>query len=163
MAKKPAASELVHGTTVSLNGLGVLIRGKPGTGKSDLALQLMESFGTGLTDMPVMGHLVSDDQTEIYLSGSELRATPPKTIAGQLEVRGFTVLDLPHETDVPLALVVDLMPAAKIERYPDKKDMETLLLGQRIARMDVDPKSASAAARVRIAVMRVKPKGPVPH
>jgi HPr kinase/phosphorylase len=156
MARKPASSELVHGTTVSLNGGGVLIRGKPGSGKSDLALQLIESFGTGLSELPVMGTLVSDDQTELYLSGTELRATPPKAIAGKLEVRGFTILELPHETDVPLLLVVDLLAANKIERLPARPSMETTLLGQRIARMDVDPTSASAAARVRLALMRVK-------
>ena len=47
------------------NGLGVLLRGKPGSGKSDLALQLMETPGTGFGISCIAAKLVADDQTAL--------------------------------------------------------------------------------------------------
>jgi hypothetical protein len=59
--------------------------------------------------------------------------------------------------NVPLALVVDLRPAAQIERLPQPEDMVTQILGVMIPRIDIDPTKASAAARLRLAWARLKP------
>jgi HPr kinase/phosphorylase len=148
---------LIHATTVSVNGFGVLIRGPSGSGKSDLALQLMESSGTGLAGLPMTVHLVADDQTEVHLREGHLRVSAPATIAGKLEVRGYSIIDVQHEQDVPLILVVDLLPWTRIERLPEEKDLETVILGHRIARIHVGPGQPSAAARVRLACARLRP------
>ena len=52
------ARELVHGTCVALGRRGVLLRGNPGAGKSDLALRFMALPGGG----EICPHLGADDQ-----------------------------------------------------------------------------------------------------
>jgi HPr kinase/phosphorylase len=154
-AEKPIT---VHGTTVSINGYAVLIRGKPGSGKSDLALQLIESPGTGLSGRTLVASLVADDQTELYFEAGEILTRPPKTIAGKLEMRGVGILNLPHVEGVPLILVIDLKDASEIERMPDGQAMETEFFGKRVARLELDASKPSAAARLRMAWTMTMPR-----
>ena len=101
----------VHGTTVALDGAGVLIRGPSGSGKSDLALRLIDAGA----------RLVADDQTELWRRGEAVLARSPATIAGQIEVRGIGILSLPHLDEVPLRLVVDLIAPDAVERLPEPR------------------------------------------
>jgi serine kinase of HPr protein (carbohydrate metabolism regulator) len=132
---------LVHATTVEIGGQGVLIRGPSGSGKSDLALRLIDGGA----------QLVADDQTELIVQEARLMARAPETICGLLEVRGLGILRLPHAGGVPLALVVDLVEAAAIERLPEP--CWTDILGATVQRMDLAPFEASAAAKVRLAML----------
>ncbi len=141
----------IHATCVSLNGTAVLIRGPSGSGKSSLALQLLESAGTGLTADVIKVELVSDDQTELLVRDGRLLASPPHAIAGLLEVRGQDILRLPHLIDVPVVLVVDLKSASRIERLPEVSELMTDILGVKVANVAIDPTHASAAARLRVA------------
>jgi serine kinase of HPr protein (carbohydrate metabolism regulator) len=92
------SSETVHASTVSIDGRAVLISGRPGSGKSDLALRLIDRGAV----------LVSDDYTIVTRSGKKLLASPPETIRGRIEVRGLGLVEMPHEAAVPVALVVDI-------------------------------------------------------
>lgn len=130
----------VHGTSVALGGDGVLLRGPSGCGKSDLALRLIDSGA----------RLVADDQTELRLSGSDVIASPPSTIAGQLEVRGVGIVRVPFVARVPLRLVVDLVPPATVERMPETEFCE--LLQRRIPRLALAPFDASTPAKIRFAL-----------
>jgi serine kinase of HPr protein (carbohydrate metabolism regulator) len=58
---------MVHGTTVALEGEGVLLRGPSGSGKSDLALRLIDGGA----------RLVADDQTELTRTANGLIARSP--------------------------------------------------------------------------------------
>jgi serine kinase of HPr protein (carbohydrate metabolism regulator) len=98
---------LVHATCVAIGGRAVLLAGPPGAGKSDLALRLIDRGAA----------LVSDDYTELRLSGGWLLARAPATIAGKLEVRGFGLVDLAAVADVPVCLHADL--GAAPERLPE--------------------------------------------
>ncbi len=71
------SSENLHASTVALDGRAVLISGPSGSGKSDLALRLLDR---GFT-------LVSDDRTVVRKEGSRLLASAPETIKGKLEIR----------------------------------------------------------------------------
>ena len=75
-----------------------MITGPSGSGKSDLALRLLDR---GFA-------LVSDDQTIVKRDGDRLLASPPPTIAGKLEIRGIGIVDMDHRSDVPVALIVEL-------------------------------------------------------
>jgi HPr kinase/phosphorylase len=163
MAWQSSKSILVHATTISLNGYGVMIRGPSGSGKSDLALRLIETVGFGAVGMPIIAQLVADDQTEIYLKDKLLYVRPPVSIAGKLEVRGLAIVDVHHEQDVPLSLVVDLLSLSKIERLPERQNMVTEYLGHRVARCDIDPTLPSAASRVRLAWARTRPPEETAH
>jgi HPr kinase/phosphorylase len=147
----------LHATTVSLNGTAVMIRGASGMGKSDLALQLLESTGNGLTGQPINTVLVADDQTILSRRGEIIYASCPDTIAGLLEVRGHDVLQVEAVQNLPLVLVlvVDLRPSAQIERLPQPEDMLTQILGLAIPNIMIDPAKASAASRLRVAWARL--------
>ena len=137
--------QLLHATAVSLSepGLGtwaVLLRGPSGSGKSDLALRLIEGGAV----------LVSDDQVAVARDGSVLCAAPPDPIAGKLEVRGLGIVELPYKVGVPLALVADLRPAAEIARLPEPK--QETLQGVQLPCIDLDPWQLSAPEKVRLAL-----------
>src|SRR5207237_6122820 len=78
------SAETVHASTVALDGRAVLITGPSGSGKSDLALRLLDR---GFT-------LVSDDQTIVRKDGDRLLASAPPTIAGKLEIRGIGIIEM---------------------------------------------------------------------
>jgi HPr kinase/phosphorylase len=143
----------VHGTTVSLNGHAVLIRGAPGSGKSELALRMMDAPGCGPLGDLLTARLVADDQTELELVGQQVITRAPQTIKGLLEVRGLGIVKVPHEQEVPLILVVDLKPGGKIERMPEAAEMAVEILGKTVARCEIDANSPFAAAQVRTALL----------
>jgi HPr kinase/phosphorylase len=141
----------LHATCISLNGTGVLIRGSSGSGKSSLALQVLESTGTGLTGELIRVDMVSDDQTELVVRNGLIYASPPHAIAGLLEIRGQMISRLAFVRDVPVVLVVDLKSASRIERLPEATDLVTDVLGVSLACVAIDPEHPSAAARLRVA------------
>ena len=136
------SSESLHASTVALDGRAVLISGPSGSGKSDLALRLLDR---GFT-------LVSDDQTLVRREGERLIASPPPNIAGKLEIRGIGIVDIEHVTDVPVALLIEL--TSDIQRLPDD-DRERPILGVPLPMVSVDAIAASAASKVAVALDRM--------
>ena len=136
------SSETLHASTVTIDGRAVVITGPSGSGKSDLALRLLDR---GFT-------LVSDDQTIVRREGSKLIASAPPNIAGKLEIRGVGIVDMDTVKDVPLALVVQL--TSEIERLPDER-RERPVLGVKLPLVSVDALTASAASKVALALDRL--------
>ena len=136
------SSETVHASTVASDGRAVLISGPSGSGKSDLALRLLDR---GFT-------LVSDDQTIVRRDGDRLVASAPPTIAGKLEIRGIGIVDVDHVEDVPVALLVEL--ASDIQRLPDE-NRERPILGVSLPLVGIDAMAASAASKVALALDRI--------
>ncbi|WP_142848972.1 HPr kinase/phosphorylase [Telmatospirillum sp. J64-1] len=132
----------VHGSCVVIGEKAVLLRGPSGSGKSDLALRLIDDGA----------RLVADDQTELTVLGGRLWAAPPATIAGMIEVRGLGILRLEHVERAELVLAVDLKPGGEIERLPAPQSVEWL--GVDLPLVALDPFHPSAAAKLRLA-MRV--------
>lgn len=133
------SSENVHATTVASGGRAVLLMGLSGSGKSDLALRLIDR---GFA-------LVSDDRTLLLKQGNRLIASAPATIAGKMEVRGLGIVDMDTAGDTPVALVVDL--TEKAERLPDEQ-ANRRFLGIAIPLIAMDARAASAAAKVVLAL-----------
>jgi len=133
------SSETLHATTVAKDGRAVLISGRSGSGKSDLALRLLDR---GFV-------LVSDDQTYLRIADGKLVAAAPPTIRGKLEVRGIGIIEVEHVDDAAVCLVVEL--ADEIERMPDD-GRERLILGAKIPLVSIDTPAASAPAKVAIAL-----------
>ena len=142
---------LVHATCVALRLRGrswraVLLRGPSGSGKSDLALRLIEAGA----------RLVADDQTELVRKGKAVIASSPARIAGLIEARGVGIVKLARDKRVvraPVCLLVDLAPAARIERLPEPA--RERLLDIDLPVLTLAPFEASAPAKLRLALTRI--------
>ena len=120
---------------------GILLLGKSGAGKSDIALRLIAAGAT----------LVADDRTELFVSRGKLYARAPRRIAGLMEVRGVGILKLPHATRARIALVVELGPgAARLPTHRRYRPPAVLELAENEAPpiVKIAPFEASAAAKI---------------
>jgi serine kinase of HPr protein (carbohydrate metabolism regulator) len=142
MAQRPLSGESIHATTVAIGDRAVLITGPSGSGKSDLALRLLDR---GFA-------LVSDDQTLVRREGERLLASAPPRIAGKLEVRGIGIVEMKTASDVPVALLVEL--TSDIARLPDDS-RELPLLGVSVPLVTIDAMTASAPSKVALALDRI--------
>lgn len=143
---------LIHGTCLALDGEGVLLLGDPGSGKSDLALRLIDQAGCGLSGRLRTSQLVADDQVLIRRQGHALIASAPPALAGILEIRGLGLARLPALAETVLRLAVRLTPASGIERMPGLARSRMEILGAGLALVLLDPNTASAPARLRAAL-----------
>ena len=100
-----------HGTVVWLPRGGLLIRGRPGSGKSSLARCLIQIYG---------GMLVADDRVELSIEGGLVVARPPAALAGLLEVRGAGIVRLPWRRQVVIGFVIVLGEA---DPLPEVEEM----------------------------------------
>jgi serine kinase of HPr protein (carbohydrate metabolism regulator) len=136
------SAETLHASTVAQGGRAVLITGPSGSGKSDLALRLLDR---GFT-------LVSDDRTIVRKQDERLIASAPPNIAGKLEIRGIGIVDIEPVSDVPVALIVEL--TSDIQRLPDDA-RERPILEVALPLISVDAMTASAPSKVAIALDRM--------
>jgi serine kinase of HPr protein (carbohydrate metabolism regulator) len=96
-------SAIAHqATAVAIGGRGLVIEGAPGSGKSSLALALIDR-GAGL---------IGDDALLLERIGGRLLVSPHPRVAGLIEVRNVGLVSMPVTGAVPLALVVALDPDA---------------------------------------------------
>ncbi|WP_120498454.1 HPr kinase/phosphorylase [Kiloniella sp. EL199] len=140
-------SQLVHCTTIAFEKEGwltaVLLRGKSGSGKSDLALRVIDSG---------RAELVSDDQTLLTKHGNDILASPPSTIAGKLEVRGLGIVSFSYCSEVPVGLIVDLVPREGVDRLPESTKAE--ILGVEIPCVQLYSFDHSTVAKLLLAISR---------
>ncbi len=142
----------VHATAVNIGHCGILIRGAPGSGKSSLALQLIDAPGFGLARDLKRAGLVADDQVVLSLQDRKVYMAPPVALAGLLEVRGLGIVKTTHVKRQPLALVLDLVTADNFQRMPEDIDLYTEILGIQIRKMAVLVGDPSGPAKVRAAL-----------
>ncbi|USU05733.1 HPr kinase/phosphatase C-terminal domain-containing protein [Sphingomonadaceae bacterium OTU29MARTA1] len=103
------SSEILHATSIAIDGRAVLLEGVSGTGKSDLALRLIDRGAM----------LISDDQTLLVRKGKDLLARAPGTIRGRMEVRGIGIVTMEHVEDIPVNLIVRL--GVEPMRMPERR------------------------------------------
>jgi serine kinase of HPr protein (carbohydrate metabolism regulator) len=136
------SAETIHASTVATGGRAVLITGPSGSGKSDLALRLLDR---GFV-------LVSDDQTIVRRDGERLLASAPPNIAGKLEIRGIGIVEMDHLGDLPVALIVEL--TSDMQRLPDDS-RERPILGVGVPLITIDALTASAPSKVAVGLDRL--------
>jgi serine kinase of HPr protein (carbohydrate metabolism regulator) len=131
------APPTIHATAVAVRGAGVLLLGPPGSGKSDLALRLIDRGAV----------LIADDRVMATAKGDGLWLSAPLAIAGLIEVRGLGLLTLAR-TEAAAVLVVDLVST------PDRLPVRALreVAGVRLPVLAVRPFEASAPLKVELAV-----------
>lgn len=133
-------TRLVHGTCVALDGTGVLLLGGAGSGKSDLALRLIDGGA----------RLVADDQVSITARDAQLVAAAPEAIAGRIEICGVGIVAIEGAVSAVLGMAVDLVAGAEMARLPDPRRWECL--GVAVPMFALAPLEASAATKLRFAV-----------
>jgi serine kinase of HPr protein (carbohydrate metabolism regulator) len=136
------SSERVHATTVAIGGAAVMIMGFSGSGKSDLALRLIDRGAV----------LVSDDYTQITRIGDHLSASAPATIKGKIEVRGLGILTVSVLDSAPVRLGITLNDP--VIRLPTGLE-EQIILGVPVPVMPLAGFEASAPLKVEMALRRL--------
>ncbi|MEE4315955.1 MAG: HPr kinase/phosphatase C-terminal domain-containing protein [Erythrobacter sp.] len=99
---------LIQASAVEIEGRAVILEGPPGSGKSSLALSLIDRGA----------RLIGDDGVMLAREGGRLVASPPPNITGLLEIRGVGLVNLPTVADAPVALVLSLVGVGHAERLP---------------------------------------------
>jgi len=122
-----ADAPTVHASAVLVGTRALLIRGPAGSGKSRLALRLIEAARSGLLPF---ARLVADDRVRLEACHGRLLARAPEALAGLIEVRGLGIRRIAHEPLAVVGTVVDLA-APDAERLPDRQrqvEIEGILL-----------------------------------
>ncbi len=143
----------LHGTCVAIGAHGVVLLGPSGSGKSDLALRLLDAPGRGASAELLETRLVADDQVLINRVDGHLVARAPVSLRGRLEVRGLGIISTSLLCDeIQLSLALRLVHPDKIERLPNLGDHHVEILGLSLPALEIAPFQASAPALVRTVV-----------
>ena len=134
------ADTLIHATVVDIAGRGVLLRGPSGSGKSDLALRLVDRGAV----------LVSDDQVLLSARPKGVKAKAPDTLRGMLEVRGIGLVSMPVTGSSFIKLIVDLVGGDDVERLPEFRREN--LCGKKIPYLKLNAFEVSAPLKIELAV-----------
>ncbi len=131
-----APSVTLHGCMVDMRGIGVLIVGRSGAGKSETAIGLLERGAS----------LVADDMVRVKYVGGDLVATAPDLSRGYMEIRGIGIINVANlyglasiRPDKRLDLVVTLKPQADLNEVDrvglQQKTYE--ILGQPVVHVEI--------------------------
>ena len=123
----------IHAAAVLVGARAILIRGPAGSGKSRLALKLIEAAPHGPL---IFSRLVADDRVHVTAAHGRLIARPPSPLAGLIEVRGLGIRRFPHEEIAVVSMVVDLA-AQSPQRLPDGPEAWATVEGIRLPRLAV--------------------------
>lgn len=125
----------IHASAVLVGARAVLIRGPAGSGKSRLALALLQAGGS--TTLPFT-RLVGDDRVHVEAAHERLLVRPAETLAGLIEVRGLGIRKVPFERIAVVGVLVDLS-APDSERLPALKSAVLEVDGVPLPRLAVAP------------------------
>jgi hypothetical protein len=123
----------IHASAVLVGARAVLIRGAAGSGKSRLALALIQAGESGT--LPFV-RLIGDDRIHVEAAHDRLLVRPAETLTGLIEVRGLGIRRVPFEPVAVVGLVADL-GADDAERLPAADSAVTEVAGIVLPRLAV--------------------------
>lgn len=150
LAEKFAQTEFVHGSLIIINGVGVMIIGASGIGKSEVILELIQK-----------NHIfVSDDAIFIKRIGNNFIGYSPEITKDILEARGLGLLDIRtiygdksirNKTNIDL--VVELKKSEQISEFDriGNKNLSYSILGGKINKIDIPIKAGRSASSLVVA------------
>ncbi len=132
-----AESIIIHGELVRIFGVGVLITGRSGMGKSEIALELLKK-----------GHqLISDDRVDCYLMHNSLVGCTPPLLKGYMEMRGIGVINVERMFGVSsFADRVEIALHIVLENFDDSIEYD---------RVGIEEKEYTEIFGIRILKMRI--------
>ncbi len=147
---KPGAgsARAIHATAIVLGEAGIVIRGASGSGKSSLALAVIELAGRAER----FARLVGDDRVYVHPVNGRLVVSGHPAIAGRIEQRLRGILQLPYERKAIVRLVVDLVDegCGIPPRLPEPADLKTQIAETPLARLALRAGAVPAESAARI-------------
>ena len=131
-----------HSTSIVVEDLGIMIIGKSGSGKSDLALRLIDSGAM----------LISDDVTICKKSGF-LYLNSHEATRGLLEVREIGIMTVPYIDNIRLALIVELTDI-NLKRSPG--EISSKILGIKVPKIKILGRESSAVAKIKLKLNQIR-------
>lgn len=108
-------AQTIHANCLVIGTRGIVIRGRSGSGKSELTDILIEAA----RNRGNLGVLVADDRVYLSSCRGQIAARVPEAISGLLEIRGNGLVQTDFLPAARVHLLVDLKPAEAIERLPE--------------------------------------------
>lgn len=136
------SNNIVHATAVAIDGRGILLLGPSGSGKSEMALRLIDRGAI----------LVSDDAVAIDTVGDMPVVTSVQNIKGKLEIRGIGICEMQSLDSAPLRMIVELVDA--VDRMPVSTLTQTIC-GYMIPSIKLVPFEISAAIKLECALRSI--------
>lgn len=128
----------IHATLISFNNNGILLIGKSGSGKSDLALRMIMEKGA---------LLVADDRVDLTIIDHQLYGSAPKELYGKMEIRGLGIAHFTPKEKEKITLCVELAENRdEIERMPEAEDIT--FLGVSITKIKLYPFDCSTISKI---------------
>jgi len=131
----------MQASAVAIAGRALFIEGPPGSGKSSLALALIDRGA----------QLIGDDAVTLQREDNCLLASPPPNIAGLIELRGIGIATLPPATPAPVALILALGGPTP-ERLPETPLPPRTIAGIAVPVLAFEPGSIAPALRAEWAL-----------
>jgi serine kinase of HPr protein (carbohydrate metabolism regulator) len=114
-----ATPDNIHGTAITVNGIGLIFLGPSGSGKSALAFDCLAEAG-------MMGYpatLISDDRVLVSQRGQKIIAAGPEQIRGLIELRYSGIASLAHVAEAELHYAVLPVSGNEAERLPEDDEV----------------------------------------
>src|SRR3954466_2294492 len=123
----------IHASAVLIGAHAVLIQGPSGSGKSLLALALLQAAETGALRF---ARLVADDRAHVEAAHGRLLVRPAEALAGLIEVRGLGIRRVRHELVGHVGFLVELA-SQDARRLPARGRTTAVLAGISLPRLTV--------------------------
>lgn len=134
-----------HCCVVEISGVGIVIEGPSGAGKTSLALALLEH--AALTETPA--GFICDDQAIISTQEGRLIAHAPANTSGLVEIRGYGIVQIANQPEADVDLVVNLVSDEAVQRM--REDETTVVAGIELPLLKVPSRHEAGARRIIMA------------
>lgn len=134
-----------HCSVVEISGAGILIEGDSGSGKTSLALGLLDAC----ISRKLSADLICDDQALLKNSDGNLLASAPDSISGLVELRGYGVRKMANKSECTIDLVARLVEDSEVDRMPEP--MATKLSGVELPMIKLPRRHEEQSVRIVLA------------
>ena len=148
-----STGQAIHATCLVVGTKGILIRGYSGSGKSALALELIEFAQSKNT----FAAIVADDRVYVEARNGRLVARCPDSVQGLIELRGRGAISVPSLNKAVLSIVLDIVPMENIDRIPDQSEFMSEICSVKLFRQPVPKEDTLSALRLANALIFTNP------